>query len=322
MAQLVAFGETPLRLSPPDNRRLERAREARLHADGVESNAMVAAHALGTRSLWTSMLPDSPLGQRVCSQVDARGPVTDVTWVDPEECRQGLVFRETARAPRESRHVHDRSNAAMSGASPGDFPMNRIQDADMLFTALGTAVLSQDAADASTALLRAGSGAGARTVVALDYATGLASPEVHRGVFEELAHQADIVVGTESDIQRVLGRDGRWRDLASHLTVEHNLDIAVVVRPGDGAVTIEDSERANLVHERETVTVDPVDTTGEFGALVGAFCNALLDSEDTAAALDTGLAASALARTIEGPFLTASADEVAAVLARFTDDRR
>jgi len=321
MTQLVTFGETPLRLSPPANQRFERAGEMRLHADGTESNAAVAAHTLGTRAVWTSVLPDSPLGQCVRSKVDAQGVQTDVTWADPEH-RQGLVFQETARPPRENRRLHDRDGTAIAAASPSDFPMTRIQDADMLLTGLNTAVLSREIAETATALLRAGHGSGATAAIALEYATALGSPEVYRGVFEELVPHVDIVFGSESDIQQVLGFDSRWRDLASQLTVEYDIDIAVVRRPDYGAIAMEDSARTGLVHEREGLDVDPVDTTGEYGAVLGGFCNARLDGADTTTALDTGLAAGALARTMEGPFLTASADELDAVLGLLVDGQQ
>jgi 2-dehydro-3-deoxygluconokinase len=321
MGQLVTFGETPLRLSPPENRRLERARQARLHADGVESNAAVAAHTLGTSSVWASLLPDSPLGRRVRSQVDAQGVETDITWVDASEYRQGLVFGESARAPRESTRLHDRAGTAVGAASPSEFPMHRVQDAEMLLSGVNTAVLSQDSAETVTALLRAGGGAGATTVVAFEYAAGLGSPEVYRGVFDELASHADIVLGREEELQQALGLTDRWRDLASALTVEYDLDIAVVLRPGHGAVAMEDSARANLVHERGGIDVEPVDTTGEYGAVVGGFCDAMLGSEDTTTALDTGLAAGALARSIEGPFLTVTDGELDAALDLLVDGR-
>ena len=321
MAQLVTFGETPLRLSPPANQRLERASEARLHANGIESNAAVAAHALGTYAVWVSMLPDSPLGRRVRSQVDAQGVQTDIAWVDDEDCRQGLVFGESARAPRESTRLHDREGTPIALASPSAFPMHRVQDADMLLSGVNTAVLSQASAETVTALLRAGGGAGARTVLALEYAAGLGSPEVYRGVFEELAAHTGVVFGRERDIQRALGVDSRWRDLASHLTVEYGLDIAVVLRPGNGAVAFEDSSRASVVHERETIDAEPVDTTGEYGAVVGGFCDALLHGDDTASALDAGLAAGALARSIEGPFLTTTEAEFEATRDLLVDGR-
>lgn len=319
MAQLVTFGETPLRLSPPANRRLERASEAQLHADGVESNAAVAAGTLGTEAVWASLLPDSPLGRRVRSQIDAQGITTDVSWV--EGCRQGLVFHEPAHTPRGGTRLHDHEGTAVATASPSDYPMHRVQDAEMLLTGLNTAVLSKGSVEAATALLRAGDGAGATTAIAFEHAPGLADSAVYRGVFDELAGPADVVFGRESDIQAALGRDERWRDLASHLTVAYDLDLTVVVRPGQGAVAFEDSARATLVHEREGVGVDTVDTTGEFGALVGGFCDATLGGADAASALDTGLAAAALARSMEGPFLTTTGEELAAALEVVTDGR-
>jgi len=321
MGQLVTFGETPLRLSPPANQRLERARQARLHADGVESNAAVAAHTLGTQSVWASLLPDSPLGRRVRSQVDAQGVQTDITWVDATEHRQGLVFGERARAPRESTRLHDREGTPVGAASPSEFPMHRVQDAEMLFSGVNTAVLSQDSAETVTALLRAGSGGGATTALAFEYAAGLGSPEVYRGVFEELAAHVDILFGRETDIQQALGLTDRWRDLASGLTVEYDLDIAVVVRAGHGAVAMEDSARTSLVHEREGIDVEPVDTTGEYGAVVGGFCDAMLGGDDTRSALDAGLAAGGLVRSMEGPFLTATDEELDAALDLLVDGR-
>ncbi len=314
MAQLVTFGETPLRLSPPATGRLERADELRLHADGVESNAAVAAHALGTRAVWTSVLPDSPLGRRVQSAVDTQGVPTDISLVDPADCRQGLVFGETARPPRQRRRFHDHQGTPVGTASPSDLPMHQVQDAEMLLTGMNTAVLSQTSAETTTALVRAGSGAGARAALVFEYATELADTAVYRGVFEELADHADVLVARESDIRQALGRGNRWRDLASSLTVAYGFDIAVVFRPGHGAVALEDSTRANLVHERDGLDVDPVDTAGEFGAVAGGFCHALLGGADTATALDTGLAAGALARTIDGPFLTTTDDELDAAI--------
>lgn len=319
MAQLVTFGETPLRLSPPANRPLERARELRLHADGVESNAAVAAQTLRTRAAWASILPDSPVGRCVRSQLDAQGIRTDIQWTDSTEFRHGLVFQETARPPRTSRRLHDRERTAFASASPGAFTMNRIRDAEMLLTGLNSAVLSEEAAKTVTALLRAGSGSGATATVALEYSASLGSPERYRGVFEELAPHADIVFGRESDIQDALGFDSRWRDLASQLTVEYDIDIAVVLRPGHGAVAMEDSAQTNLVHEREGVDLEPVDTAGEYGAVIGGFCDGWLHGGDTTRALDAGLAAGALVRTMEGPFLTTSTAEHEAVLEQLTE---
>ncbi|MFT4946428.1 MAG: 2-dehydro-3-deoxygluconokinase, partial [Natronomonas sp.] len=102
MTELITFGETPLRLSPTGNQRLERARQASIHADGTASNVAVAASELGADALWLSKLPDSPLGRRVRSQLEEQGVETDLAWSDNGSHRQGLLFRESGGAPRGS----------------------------------------------------------------------------------------------------------------------------------------------------------------------------------------------------------------------------
>ncbi len=312
MTQFVALGETPLRLSPPGHQRLERAESLALTADGTESNAAVAAHALGTQAVWLSKLTDSPIGRRVQTAIDAQGVETDVTWV--ENGKQGLLFDESSVSPRQGRQVNRRENAAMASATPSNLPMNRVQQAEMLCTGLSTSVLSQKVAETATALLRAGSGAGGRTVVAFDYDPTLAERTVYQGVFEELSEHTDVVVGTERGIQGVLNTDGNKRELASTLAFDYDLNIAAVVEPGNDGVVIEDTGGSSLAHERDGLPSQTVDPTGEFGAIVGGFAHALLRGGDGASALDTGLAAGALARTIDGPFLQTTPDEFDGVL--------
>ena len=319
MGEFVTFGETPLLLSPPRRARLERTGELQVRADGVESNAAVAAHALGTRAVWVSVLPDSPLGHRVRSAVDAEGVRTDVSWVDPTGCRQALVFGESTRQPRERRRLRDQTGTPIAAVTPEDLPMDRVRGADMLLTGLNTAVRSQESAETTTALLRAGRGGGARTAVALEHAAGLDDPEVYRGVFEELAAEADITFVGEADARAVLDLDDRWRDLASRLTVEYGLDIAVVFRSGHGAVAMEDSTRAGVVHERAGAGTEPVDTAGEYGALVGGVCSGLLGGDTIATALDTGLAAAGLVRAVDSPFLSVTDGGIDAAIDRVVD---
>jgi len=59
---------------------------------------------------------------------------------------------------------------------------------------------------------------------------------------------------------------------------------------------------ASSARRRGTIDAELVDTTGEYGGV--GFCDPLLHGEDAASAPDVGLAAAALARSIESPFLT------------------
>lgn len=313
MAELITFGETPLRFSPPEDERLEMAREATIYADGTASNVAVAAGELGSETLWLSKLPETPLGRRVATQLEEQQIETGIAWSEEPAHRQGLTFGESGAFPRERREWQDRGNTAAATAEPGDFPMNRVQDTEIIFTGLGTAVLSQQAAETTGALLRAASGGGAMAAVDLDYSAGLAPPETYTGVFESLAEDVDVLFAREDTAREALDRTGGPRELANTIAADYNLEIIVITRSGRGAVALRNSPGTNIIHERETIEGENVDPTGQQGAFVGAFLQKLIEGGDTARSLTHAVAAASLGRTIPGPFLTTTAGELDSV---------
>lgn len=319
MTELITFGETPLRFSPRANQRLEVAREARIYADGTASNVAVAAQELGTDSLWVSKLPDSPLGRRVVTQLQEQGIGTDVVWSEDPSERQGLLFQESAAPPRESKHWHDRGNTAVATVSPGELPIDRIQEGAVVFTGLSTGVLSEQAATTTEAVLRASSGAGAVTAADLDYSSGLAAPERYREVLRSVSDELDILIASEEAVETALGRTGKPRELANILSAEHDLDIMVITRSEHGAVALHDSPGTNVIHERDAIEMETVDPAGAHGAFVGAFLQQLIEGSDPARALSFAVAVSALARTLPGPFLTTAAEEVEPLVDRVVE---
>lgn len=310
MTELVAFGETPLRLSPPGKQRLEAAREATMRADGTASNAVVAAGELGAQATWVSKLPDTPLGRSVVSQLERQSIETDVTWSKEPEHRQGLLFCEFGGNPREDRQWHDRTNTAAASATPAEFPRNTIQDASLVFTDLSTAVLSEQATSTTGAVLQTSSHGGAVTVADLDYSPGLAPPERFREAFGVVADELDVFIANETAVREALDRTGKPRELVNRLAAEHDIDIVVLTRAEFGAVALHNSPGTNVIHERETIETEAIDHTGQHGAFVGGFLQQLLDGYDPAWALSFAVGAAAFSRTLPGPYLTASHDEI------------
>ena len=310
MTELVTVGETPLRFSPPNNQRLVSARETSLYADGMSSNVAITAQQLGAETLWLSRLPDTPLGQRVVKQVQEHGVETDITWTREETHRQGLVFHESGVTPRASQQWHDRGDVAFAYSSPSDFPMNVVQDTEILFTDLSTAVLSKQSAETLRALLRASSGGGALTAIGIDYAPELASVESYRGVFDGLSPEIDAVFANEADARTILDQTGGARELANLLAAEYDLDIAVVTRSERGAVALRNSPGTNIIHERDAIETDAVDPTGARSAFIGAFLEEHLREADTARALSVAVASAILTRTVTGPYYNATDDEL------------
>ena len=123
MTELITFGETPLRVSPPDARRLETAREAELHADGTESTVAIAAGCLGAECTWISKLPETPPGRRIVRELEQHGIATEVGWAGDGEARVGVVYHEDAPEPRAAGTWHDRDLTTAATVTPGDVPM-------------------------------------------------------------------------------------------------------------------------------------------------------------------------------------------------------
>ncbi len=322
MSELVTFGDTSLQFVPRGHERLATAEETRLHAAGTESGAAVAANALGGQSTWVSALPDSPLGRQIAGQLRQQGIDTAITWVDPGETRQGIVFRETGRQPRDDQVWHDRENTPLASASPGDFPMDHIQGTEALFTGLSTPVLSETAATTTAALLRAAHGSGVTTALDLDYQPGLRSAERYRDVLLALVDHLDVLVVNEDHARAVLGESGQARELANVIAAEHDLEMVVITRGGYGAVVLHDTPGTNVMYERDAVDIDAVDAAGQHAAFAGGFLQSLADGEELADSLSYGVAAAALARTIPGPLLTATPAEIEDVVENAIESSR
>lgn len=317
MTELVTFGETPLRFSPPGSERFEMATEATIYADGLESNVAVAAHELGSDATWLSKLPNNPLGRNVARQLDQQGIETRVSWADGGTGRQGLKFRESASEPRESKTWYDQGNTAIATATPGEFPMDTVQNADAFFVGVSTMLLSEDVANTTQALLRASSGAGAITAADLDYKAGFDEPDRYRAVLETISGHLDVLVANEQAARTALDRSGGARELANVIATDYDLEWVVITRSERGAVAMHNTPGTNIIHERDAIETDTAaDPTGQHGAFVGGFIRELVDDADTARALSVAVATAALARTVPGPFLTLTEDEVEPVVDR------
>lgn len=314
MPKLVTFGDTPLQFSPPGAQRLDRAGTMGVYADGTESSAAVAASVLGADTMWVSKVPDSPLGHRVVDEVRKHGIETEIVWEGAGDGRQGLIFRESGHPPRENKILHDREATAFESVTPGELPMQTMQDADCLFTAASTAVLSEEAATATEAVLRAAHGSGVTTALDVDFQEGLRDPELYRGVVENLFEYLDVLIANEDQIRTVLDRSGKPRELANTIAADYNLESVVITRSERGAVALQDTPGTNVIHERQTIQTDAVDDAGQHGAFAGALLYRLVDGTDLAEALSYGVAAATLVRTLPDPLLTAETSEIERVV--------
>lgn len=304
MTDLVTFGETMLRLSPPDGERILSTDGLELRTGGAESNVAIAAARLGTDATWLSKLPDSVLGERVVTDVRSHG--VDARVVRAETGRQGTYYVEQAGAPRGSNVVYDRENAAVRTATPDELDLEAVDAAAVFFTTGITPALSETLFDTTRTLLSRSETA----AFDLNYRSKLWSESEARDAFEELLPLVDVLFAPERDVRSVLGFEGAPETVAERLRSRYDCSSVVLTRGADGAIATTDSSTV----ERPAIDADTVDPIGTGDAFVGGYLSRIVRESSVAEALEWATATAALARTIAGDVALVSAAEVETVL--------
>ena len=311
---LVTFGESMLRLSPPGRERLERATTLEFRAAGAESNVAVAAGRLGLETAWLSKLPDSPLGRKVTATLRAQGTEPVVAW--SETGRQGVYFLEQSGSPRGTNVVYDRADAAVTTATPEDLELSRVDEADYFFTSGITPALSETLADTTRALLERARDAGATTAFDVNYRAKLWEPAAARTELESLFPDVDVLFVAERDARRVLDCEGDAASIAHELAGEFDFETVVVTRGSDGAL----AHRGGETVEQAAFEAETHDAVGTGDAFVGGYLARRAQGGSVAEALEWGAATAALKRTIPGDVALVTPDEVEAVVDGDTSD--
>ncbi len=309
MSDLVTFGESMLRLSPPGDERLESASSLQIHVGGSESNVAVAADRLGAVSTWLSKLPRTPLGRRVVGELHQCGIKTDVSW--SRRGRVGTYYVETAGEPRGSNVVYDRANSSITTASPEELNLDRIRDARVFFTSGITPALSPELRETTTKLLQTARSAGTTTALDCNYRRKLWAPQEAQEVLTNLFPGVDVLIIAARDAKTVLGFEGDHRQLAHKLGSQFDFTTVVVTRGSQGVLAWHDS----VVHDQDAFETETVEPIGAGDAFSGAFLARRLAGDDVQRALEYGAATAALKRTIPGDMARVTQDEVESVIA-------
>lgn len=313
MSRLVTFGETALRVSPPDHERFETASDVSLYAQGTESSAAIAASRLGAPTIWLSKLPENVLGKRVVAELEAHGLQTQVTWAD--DGRQGLHFLERGSEPRQDVVVQDRADTAAATVSTDDVQQAMVTNADVFFVSGSTPALSPTARRTTEALFQACEG---QRVFDLDYQPGLWSLDEAREAIASLQDSIDVLVASEADAKAVFDKSGKPRQLAHTIASEADFEQVVITRSERGALAWHD----NVIHEQDAIETDPVDPSGTHAAFVGGYIQQLYADAPIDQALAYGSALAALVRTTPGPVPTVSKEEVERLVSSLNSEPR
>jgi len=308
MTDLVTFGETMLRLSPPRGQRLEAVSEFDVTVGGAESNVAVVASRFGHEVRWLSRVPESPLGRRVTGELRRHGVEPAVDWANSG--RLGTYYLEHGAEPRGTAVVYDREHSAFTDVSVGGLPTEGLETAELFYTSGITPGLSAATATATEQLLRRASEADVRTAFDLNYRSKLWEPAPARQTFESLLAYVDVLFAPERDAETVLGLSGSPTEQAATLANEYDIETVVVTRGADGALCRHGDE----VFEQSVYETETIDPIGTGDAFVGGFLGRHLHGADPADALAHAAASAALKRTIKGDQAIITPQEVRTVV--------
>jgi len=308
MDDLVTFGETMLRLSPPGDERIETADEYKVRAAGAESNVAVTAQRLGLDATWTSKLPDSPVARRVAGELRSHGVTVDVVWSD--DGRQGTFYLETGDRPRGNTVIYDRTDAAVTTATPAELPVERIENAAGFHTTGITPALSDTLSETTAALLAAAQEAGTTTSFDCNYRSKLWSPAEARDTLSGLLNDVDVFTVAERDARKVFDMSGESMEIATELAETFGLEVAVLTRGTDPALAVSGDD----VYEQPTFESTDAHPVGTGDSFVGGFLSQYLDGHSLPDALEYAAATAAFKRTVPGDIAVVSPEEVETVI--------
>jgi len=314
MYDVVTFGETMVRLSPPDYRRLEHAYSLDVNAGGAEMSVACNTSRLGLKSAWVSRLTDNSLGQMIRNKAREQGVDTShVLWT--KEDRIGLYFVEFGASPRPSRVVYDRSNSAMSKVKPGDFDWPSILKGVKWFYTTGiTPALSKSAADATLEALQTAKKMGCKVACDLNYRVRLWTEDEANKCMDPLMEYVDVLISTEEDTAKVLKIKGdSYADVAKKLADYYKFEAVCITIRTDLSV-LRNQWTAIVyangkVYDDRTYDVEIIDRVGAGDSFASGFLYGYVTG-DVFKGLHYGNAYAALEHSIPGDINWCTLQEV------------
>ncbi len=322
MTDIVTFGETMIRLSPPDHLRLEQTASLNLSAGGAELNVAAGVARLGHKAAYVSRLPSNPLGRLIANKAREFGvDVSHMLWADGE--RVGLYFVEYGAEPRPIRVYYDRKDSAFAHIQPGMIDWAEVLRGVRLFHVGGiTPALSASVFESQKEAMIAAHRAGCDVSYDVNYRAALWTVEEARKAQLPLMEHVDILITSLPDQPNIT-------ELLSGLEGDDPAAVAQQVADKFGFKAVLVTMRRSLSAQRASLTslaitknqiytdrsyeVETIDPLGGGDACVAGFLTGYLEG-DIQVGVRLGNAFSALQQTAPTDLPWPTRDEVEALI--------
>ena len=202
--KVLAFGEIMMRLSPPDNLRIEQATSFDARYGGAEANTALSLAYQGDNAAYVSVVPANRIGD--CALRSLKAYDVDTSRVVRTGDRLGTYYFEVGASERGNGCVYDRKYSAINLANHDVLDWGKILDGVGMFYFSGvTPAVSDEMAIACAEALEAARARGIVTVCDVNYRGKMWSPEKSQEVMKRLLPLVDIVIANDEDAPAGLG---------------------------------------------------------------------------------------------------------------------
>lgn len=201
MKQIISFGETLLRLSPPGHTRFGQATSFDMYFAGAEYNTAISLALLGLQVSYVTRLPENDLGTAVVQQLRRYGVHTDNICYGGK--RLGIYFLEQGAVMRGGKVIYDREHSSIAEIEPGMLDWNRIlKDAGWFHFSGITPAISQAAAIETLAAVRTANKLGLTVSTDLNYRSKLWNyGKAPNEIMPEIMQYCNVVLGDPSAVK-------------------------------------------------------------------------------------------------------------------------
>jgi 2-dehydro-3-deoxygluconokinase len=283
-----------------------------------------------------SIVPDNDLGRAALGELRRWG--VDVSSVRFGPGRMGLYFMTPGVGLRSTEVLYDRADSAFSRAKPEVYDWERELDGAVWLHLSGiTPALGPEGAEACIAAARTARTRGVKVCFDGNYRGNLWAdrPGEAPAILRQLLACADLALVTERDLALALERDfhdgdelmSRADAAAAAIEAFPNLErIAALLRAGDPGGPLDLSAtmatRERSIVAKTLILPEIVDRIGTGDAFAAGLLHGLLGEESDEGALACGLRSAAYKHAVAGDYSMATAADLAAFDAPWTDVRR
>ena len=321
--KIVTFGEIMLRLTTPDNLRIQQSRDFLVNYGGSEANVAISIANFGGEVEYITRLPDNALGETCLAELRSHNLGTKHILTGGH--RLGTYYMEKAAAMRNSKVIYDRDGSAFSELKPGMINWREaFKDADTFHWSGIDAALTPGLADVCKEAIDIAKEMGLQVSYDINYRKNLWKyGKSAQEVLRPLSTSSDIMFGSEGEYAMLTGikapgfkatRGGEAYDLeayenfckAIHQQVPECKYIYIALR---NVMSSEHHTFAGILYSNGTMKhsrVFNIDNVIDCVGVGDAFCGAMLYAQhaftDEQKRVDFSTAASVLKNTIAGDY--------------------